>query len=116
MGISKLFLDTVYIKRATETRGTDGAVLKTWATSSTVKGFVNETAGLKEYRNGQVTVISNARAFFPLGTDVQEKDRLQVVENSKYYDVLYVNIPITSLKGKKKFITADLVYFSEVNS
>lgn len=115
MGIQKLFKDSLEIYSYSESQDTLGDAVKTWTKTSTILGFLNDTKGGKKFVNNGIETMSTATMFCATTVTLTTKMRVKSAENGMIYDVLYVNIPITSLKQKKKFITADLQFNSEAS-
>jgi SPP1 family predicted phage head-tail adaptor len=114
MGITKLFKDSIEIYAYTESQDALGEPIQTWTKTSTIYAFLNDAAGGVRYINDGIQSISTAKIFCANTVTLSTKMMIKCVESGKVYNILYVNIPITSLKNKKKFITADLEYNSEV--
>lgn len=115
MDLSRLMSETVVIERQTETLGTDGSTAQTWTTSSTVKGFVNDHGGAKQYRNGTDVIISDASGFFPSGTSILINDRIKTA-NGRYYRVIYVKAPGTAVTPAMPWVAVELEYDSQLKA
>jgi len=115
MCIKKLFKDSVKIYTYSESLDSLGDAVKTWTNTSTIMAFINDNAGGEKFQNGSNEIYSTAKMFCDLTVTLTAKMRLQCVENSKIYDILYVNVPTASLSSKINFITADLLYNSEAS-
>lgn len=115
MGIQKLFKDSIEIYSYTEAPNDLGEAVKTWTVNATVLGFVNDNRGGRKFVNNGIESFSTAKMFCANTVDLTTKMRIKTVENGMIYDVLYMDIPIASLKQKKKFITADLEFNSEAS-
>ncbi len=113
MGIAKYYKDNLQVKRATITTGTSGAPSTVWNSILSVKGFLNESAGGKQFQIGQNIVISTGRAFIPITTaitalNITEKDRIYNSDSGKTFEILYFKKPNMSLSGKIYFYSIDV--------
>jgi len=113
MRIKGFFKDSIEIYSYVESQDSLGQVIKTWSKSSTIYGFLNDSAGGKQFKNDTVISTSTAALFCDTSVSVTTKNRVKSVETGKIYNVLYVNTSVTSVIGIKKFIRIDLEHDSE---
>jgi hypothetical protein len=83
----------------------------------TLKGFLNESAGGKQFQIGQNVVTSTGRLFLPINAEITallitEKDHIYNVDSGKTFEILYDKKPNLSLINKIGFYVFDLRYVS----
>lgn len=98
-------IHTLVIERATAGAENDyGVPAQTWATSSTVKGLVQQRSSLELAQLSQAgPVASKHRAWMPLGVDLRDGDR--IVQGGRTFQVTGTDPDVA---GAGHHATADL--------
>lgn len=115
MRLKGFFKDSIEIYGYSESQDSLGQPVKTWTKISTILGFLNDSAGGKQFRNETIITTSTAAMFCENSVSLTTKNKIKCVETGKIYDVLYINPSIASVVGIKKFIRVDLEYNSEIS-
>jgi hypothetical protein len=79
--------------------------------AQTIVGFINESAGGKQFTIGQNVVTSTGVAFISIDYDswnITEKDKIYCTDNAKEYQLLYVKPVNKSLIDKINWISIDI--------
>jgi hypothetical protein len=112
-------IDSLTAGVITTTAGSSSVVTKSAAASGlvkidcpqTIKGYINESAGGKQFNIGQNVVTSTGNAFISFDYDdmaITEKDRIYNSDSGRYFEILFVKTPSISLQDKINWISIDV--------
>ena len=85
------------LERYTESRDSIGTSVRTWASISTVQGFLTTLSGNERFKYGKTEVesshlftVSAKTAKYP-STTITEKDRFRDTSTNKIFDITFVD-------------------------